>query len=254
MDDVINIEARRFKQVRQDLKLTQSQFANELSAGSTTADIERGKKKITGRIVSELLRIYQINPLWLYGMSYNKTLETHAHKGPKVITMDTSNRENMLMVPIKASAGYADNVQDTDWYDGLNSFNIPLPQFKEGSYRAFQVDGDSMTPVLQSKEWVMAKAVENLRQANDNRIHVIVTDSTVVVKKLIKQDDATTVHLVSINSEYPVIVQKVEEIKEIWEVNSHLSFDLDAPSKTDAISSLQEGLESLKKEIKLLQK
>lgn len=247
-------EAKRFKQIREELAKTQSEFAKLLDAGSTTADIERGKKKITGKIVTELLRQFNVNPLWLYGNSYNKFIETGRPTSPQVITMDTNERENMIMVPIKASAGYASNVQDVDWYNELPAFNIPLPQYKEGSYRAFQVKGDSMLPVLQPKEWVMGKAVESLRLANDNRIHVIVTSDSVLVKKLRKSEFPDLVNLISLNREYPVIEQPVEEIKELWEVNSKLSFDLDVHEGEEAMMSLKQGLDSLRDEIASIKK
>ncbi|GAK98329.1 hypothetical protein JCM19314_2360 [Nonlabens ulvanivorans] len=234
MAQEISIEAQRFKKVREELGKTQSEFAELLDAGSTTADIERGKKKITGKIVTELLRQFHINPLWLYGNSYNKHLETTSSTAPKIISMDTSDRENMIMVPIKASAGYATNVLDTDWYQDLPAFSIPLPQYKEGSFRAFQVRGDSMLPVLQPAEWVMGKAVESVRQANDNRIHVVVTADTVVVKKLRKSEISDLVNLISLNRDYPVIEQSISEIKELWEVNSKLSFDLDVHEGEEA--------------------
>ncbi|GAL73640.1 hypothetical protein JCM19275_2487 [Nonlabens ulvanivorans] len=254
MAQEISIEAQRFKKVREELGKTQSEFAELLDAGSTTADIERGKKKITGKIVTELLRQFHINPLWLYGNSYNKHLETTSSTAPKIISMDTSDRENMIMVPIKASAGYATNVLDTDWYQDLPAFSIPLPQYKEGSFRAFQVRGDSMLPVLQPAEWVMGKAVESVRQANDNRIHVVVTADTVVVKKLRKSDISDLVNLISLNRDYPVIEQSVSEIKELWEVNSKLSFDLDVHEGEEAMISLKQGLDSLRDEIAQLKK
>jgi phage repressor protein C with HTH and peptisase S24 domain len=247
-------EAQRFKLIREEQGKTQSEFAEMLNAGSTTADLERGKKKITGKIVMELLRQFQVNPLWLYGRSYNKYLETGKSTSPKIITMDTSDRENMVMVPIKASAGYAHNVQDTDWYNELPAFNIPLPQFKEGSYRAFQVKGDSMLPVLQPEEWVMGRAVENVRQANDNKIHVVVTDDTVVVKKFRKTESPESVLLISLNRDYPVIEQSVVEIRELWEVNSKLSFDLDVHEGQEAMISLKQGLDNLRSEIASIKK
>ncbi|GAK74446.1 MULTISPECIES: LexA family transcriptional regulator [Nonlabens] len=254
MAQEISIEAQRFKKVREELGKTQSEFAELLDAGSTTADIERGKKKITGKIVTELLRQFHINPLWLYGNSYNKHLETTSSTAPKIISMDTSDRENMIMVPIKASAGYATNVLDTDWYQDLPAFSIPLPQYKEGSFRAFQVRGDSMLPVLQPAEWVMGKAVESVRQANDNRIHVVVTADTVVVKKLRKSEISDLVNLISLNRDYPVIEQSISEIKELWEVNSKLSFDLDVHEGEEAMISLKQGLDSLRDEIAQLKK
>ena len=167
--------------------------------------------------------------------------------------MDVSERENMIMVPIKASAGYANNLQDTDWFNELPAFSIPLPQYKEGSYRAFQVKGDSMLPVLQPSEWVMGRAVESIRQANDGKIHVVVTNEAVVVKKL-RKDSQERVMLISLNNEYPIIEQQVAEISELWEVNSKLSFDLDVHEGQEAMISLKQGLDSLRDEIASIKK
>ena len=63
MGKKLSIEARRFKKVREQLNHTQQSFAELLQIGNTTADIERGKTKISGKIVMELLKQFQINPL-----------------------------------------------------------------------------------------------------------------------------------------------------------------------------------------------
>jgi hypothetical protein len=122
------------------------------------------------------------------------------------------------MVPIKASAGYASNVLDTDWYNELPAFNIPLPQYKEGSYRAaFQVNGDSMLS-LHNPVNGFSRAAENVRQANDNK-HISSYPDT--VKKLRKTESPESI-LIFFKQDYPVIEQPVVEVSELWEVNSKL--------------------------------
>ena len=241
--------AERFKSIREGLGLTQAEFAEKLELKKSTADIERGRTKITGKTVALLLKHYHINPLWLFGESHNKTLDTSQGTAPKIIALDHEEEENILMVPVKASAGYAANVMDVDWYEELPAFNIPLPQYREGSYRAFQVRGDSMLPVLNPGEWVMGKAVESVARANDGRLHVVVTADTVVVKKLKKADRPDKVFLVSLNREYPTIEQAVTEISELWEVNSKLSFNISADEADNSIVSIQQGLKHLQAEI-----
>ena len=248
----LSIQAQRFKKVREKENMTQAEFADVIGINNSTADIERGKTKITGKIVAELLRQFNINPLWLYGYSNHMTLQAGGNTSPKVITMNSEERENILMVPIKASAGYAANVQDTDWYQELPIFNIPLPQYQDASYRAFQVRGDSMVPALAQGEWVLAKAVESTSYANNERIHVVVSDDTVVVKKLKKTERPDVVNLISLNRDYPVIEMDVMEIKELWEVNSKLSFDVDAHENNDSLITLKQGLDSLRQEISAL--
>ena len=91
MESTLSIEARRFKKIREEQHHTQQSFAELLDIGATTADIERGKTKISGKIVMELLRQFQINPLWLYGQSYTKIVNINGGDvSPKVVTLDLS--------------------------------------------------------------------------------------------------------------------------------------------------------------------
>ena len=60
------IEVKRFIAVRRDLGYTQSDFAKILGISNTTADVERGRTKLSGRVVATLLREFKINPLLLF--------------------------------------------------------------------------------------------------------------------------------------------------------------------------------------------
>ena len=120
MDAKLSIEARRFKKVREELNHTQQYFAEILGIGATTADIERGKTKLSGKVVMELLRQFNINPLWLFGESYNKIVNINGGDvSPKVITLDVDQNDTIALVNQKAAAGYPHNVQDVEWYETL---------------------------------------------------------------------------------------------------------------------------------------
>ena len=86
------IEAKRLKSLRDDLGLSQIEFAEKVGL-KTTADIERGKTRITGYIVKELLKQFQINPLWLYGESKKKYLQTDVL--PKMISDKPSTKPGL---------------------------------------------------------------------------------------------------------------------------------------------------------------
>src|SRR3546814_14975382 len=60
------------------------------------------------------------------------------------ITVDANDRENIELVPVKASAGYLNGYADPEYISELPRFNLPM--FKQGSYRAFELKGDSMIP------------------------------------------------------------------------------------------------------------
>lgn len=244
------LEIRRFKEIRDDQGHTQSEFAELLKIKTSTADIERGRTKLSGVVVTELLKQFGINPLWLFGESNQKILPLdRVDTMPKVITLDSEEQENIVMVNQKAAAGYPHNVQDVEWYRQLPAFDLPLPQFRNATYRGFQIEGDSMLPNFRPEEWVLAKAVPNLSDASDHKVYVIVMYDTVVVKKLHKLSDPSKVKLVSFNTEYQPFEVDVSEIQELWQVNSKLTFNLDASSENGILRELQESMLDLKRQL-----
>ncbi|MGB3152681.1 MAG: helix-turn-helix domain-containing protein, partial [Maribacter sp.] len=154
---------KRFTDIRRELGYTQADFAGLLGVSNTTADIERGRTKLSGKVVLVLLKQFKINPLWLFGESEQQYLETsNTSVIPKVVTVDSLENDNMVLVNAKAAAGYPQNISDTSWYQQLPAFDLPIPEFRNATYRGFQVEGDSMLPNLHPGEWVLARAIEHI--------------------------------------------------------------------------------------------
>ncbi len=241
------ITLKRFIDIRRDLGHTQAEFAKILGLANTTADIERGRTKLSGKVVVELLKQFKINPIWLYGESDSKFLATHnTNVIPKVVTVDSADHGNMVLVNAKAAAGYPQNIQDTSWYKQLPAFDIPLPEFRNATYRGFQVEGESMLPNLKPGEWVLAKAVEHIDEVNANKIYVVVLQDAVLVKKIEKKPSSSNVTLISLNESYPPYEIVPNQIQELWLVNSKITFGVDATSETGLLRQLQESMEELK--------
>lgn len=246
----IEEEFKRFKQIREELNLTQSAFAEELGVSATTADIERGRTRIPGQVVKELLKKYHINPLWLFGESAQKYLRAgHISVNPAVVTVDSAGKENIVLVNAKAAAGYPHNLGDTKWFEGLPAFTIPLPEYRNATFRGFQVDGDSMTPALSSGEWIVGKAVENLDHINSNLMYVVVTADSILVKKIKKESSGDYINLISLNPDYAPIRFDQAEIRELWQVNSKLTFELEADAQQISLHSLHQEMKELRKEV-----
>ncbi|WP_299431960.1 LexA family transcriptional regulator [uncultured Aquimarina sp.] len=253
MDNLTNQTIQRFKSIREENHFTQSDFARILNIKNSTADIERGKTKISGKVVSRLLQEFGVNPLWLFGESDQKKIQLHnGDVAPKIVTVDSENNENIVLVNVKAAAGYPHNVQDVDWYQQLPAFDIPLPEYRNATYRGFQVEGDSMLPVLEPKEWVIGKAVNNLSELRSNALYVVVLRDSVVVKKVRKNEDSSVLTLISLNTDYLPYTIQTHQIVEIWEVNSKLSFNIDANSDTASIKQLQDAMMVLTSEVRSL--
>lgn len=249
----VSIEVRRFKEIRDDHNFTQSEFAEVLGINNSTADIERGRTKLSGKMVAELLRQFGVNPLWLFGDSSQKYLPVNkGDVSPKVVTVNSGEEENIILVNQKAAAGYPHNVQDVEWYQQLPAFDIPLPEYRNATYRGFQVEGDSMMPNLRPGEWVLGKAVPSITEVSYSKIYVVVLYDSVLVKKIQKMEDPFKVLLVSINEEYAPVQVQVSEIQELWQINSKLTFSVDATSENGLLRQLQQSMEELKSEFKTL--
>jgi len=241
------ITLKRFTDVRRELGYTQADFAKLLGISSTTADIERGRTKLSGKVVAELLRQFKINPLWLFGESDQQHLDTSKTSViPKVITVDSSDNENIVLVNAKAAAGYPQNISDASWYRELPAFDLPIPEFRNASYRGFQVEGDSMLPNLRAGEWVLSKAIESIDQVSANKMYVIVLEDAVLVKKVVRRPNSNNVTLISLNETYAPYEIKPFQIQEIWEVSSKITFGVDATTETGLLKQLQESMEELK--------
>ena len=253
MEKNLSIEAKRFKKVREEQRYTQQSFAKLLDIGNSTVDIERGKTKVPGKAVMQLLKQFQINPLWLFGESFEQYVSVNGSDvGPKVITINKENEDAIVLVNQKAAAGYPHNIQDIDWYQTLPIFNLPLPQYRNATYRGFQVEGDSMLPNIRPNDWVLGRSVPNVSEASDSKIYIIVLHDSVLVKKLQKLTDPSTLRLISLNTNYLPIDVKVADIQELWQVNSKLSFGVDEPSESGLLKQLQQSMEELKGQIKNL--
>ncbi|ASV32037.1 XRE family transcriptional regulator [Maribacter cobaltidurans] len=246
---------KRFIDIRRELGYTQAEFAELLGIKNTTADIERGRTKLSGKVVSELLKQFKINPLWLFGESDNQYLETsQVSVIPKVVTVDSADRDNMVLVNAKAAAGYPQNISDTSWYQQLPAFDLPIPEFRNATYRGFQVEGDSMLPNLRPGEWVLARAIEHIDHVSANKMYVVVLQDSVMVKKIEKRPNSNNITLVSLNETYPPYEIKPFLIQEIWEVSSKITFNVDATTDSGLLRQLQESMQELKSQLQHVKK
>jgi len=232
------LSTQRFKQLREELDFTQSEFALKLGMGtSTTADIERGKTKLSGQAVMELMHQFNINPLWIYGKSDQKMAGFIKNDvAPAAITVDNIGHENIILVDARAAAGYPENIQNPSWYDEQPAFSIPLPEFRNASFRGFQVEGDSMMHILKPNEWVIGKAIIEMDDIRDNEIYVVISRSSVLVKKV--KRNKGKLELISENPNYSNQYMLYGDVQEMWHVTSKLTFDLESGSnKLEEISN-----------------
>lgn len=241
-------ESKRLRILREEMGLTQMAFAEKFDIGATSADIERGRTKLSGHLVMRLLREHHINPLWLYGESEQKHLNPHSQDvAPKLVSVDNIGQQNIIMVHEKAAAGYAGNIGDPEYYKTLPAFTFPLPEYRHASFRGFQVQGDSMYPALHPREWVIARAIADITHIQNEHIYVIVEQDSIRVKKLINHPDQLHLQLISIHPDYPDEIVRYADIQELWEFHSKLTQELSTHSPDQQWETLYEELQSIRR-------
>lgn len=169
------------------------------------------------------------------GLSVVKEVSAHLQRMPKVITIDSQGDENVVMVPVKARAGYLNGYADPKFMESLPAYR--LPGLNNGTYRLFEVEGSSMYPTFHGGDLVIGSYVDQLRDVRDDRVYVVVTknDGIVVKRVLNRLEKDGKLILKSDNYKdrdmYPPIVCDPDDIVEIWYSTGFISRQMRPPAE-----------------------
>src|ERR1700740_3349353 len=145
------------KFLRKKKGLTQQQFADELGI----------KRSLIGAYEEERAPKQKGNPANLRVLS---------------ISVDKEDNENIELVPTKAAAGYLNGYADPEYVVALPK--LYLPMFKQGTYRAFEIKGDSMLPLV-SGTIIIGEYLENWADVKTTETYVIISKNDGIVYKRI---------------------------------------------------------------------
>ena len=143
-----------------------------------------------------------------------------------VTTVDSAGHDNIALVSTRVAAGYARGGSvEPEFIKDLPTFSLPSAVYRNGSFRAFQVSGDSMQPTLHDGDWVICRYVDNwVRDIQDMAVHVVVTHDIPVVKRLLNQlNERGQLTLQSDSVAYPTQFLYGEEVREVWVAVARLS-------------------------------
>ena len=137
------------------------------------------------------------------------------------ITTNPEGRENIEVINESAKAGYMSGYADPEFIEELPK--LELPHIAPGTYRAFEIQGDSMLPI-RSGDLVVGQYVERAGDLMNNRRYVLLTrNEGIVFKRLLVQDpNAASLTLLSDNTEYQPYSIDLGEILEAWEYVLHI--------------------------------
>ncbi len=159
----------------------------------------------------------------------------------------------ILMVPVKAAAGYLAGYADPEFLDELNTFTLPM--LAPGSYRAFEIVGDSMLPTT-SGSVIVGEKVDDLEDIKSNNTYVVVSrNEGIVYKRVMKNNKLKNkLMLISDNTAYQPYQVNAEDVIEVWKAQMVISkanaaqrWDVD--QLASLVNNLQEQVSTLKKKM-----
>ncbi len=139
------------------------------------------------------------------------------------VTVDKDGEENTEFVPVVAQAGYTRQHNEAIFMQQLRHYRIP--GFEHGTYRAFEVAGDSMEPTLNHRDIVIGSAVDRWDLLTPGEVYVVVTSESVMLKRIRERitDMSGMVYLYSDNHNVKPYSLPVVDITQLWRVQGYLS-------------------------------
>lgn len=209
----------------------------------------KGERDIPMEALRMAVEEFRINPGFLYLGEGKMFLGEEGSDQFRLLTIvtDQENEEKIIHVPVPAMAGYAAEATDPEFISELPAYQLPGYDFQYGTFRSFDINGDSMIPVLHPGDKVVCRFMEPqdwVTDIRDHHVYVIVSRGAVVVKRVINNlSRHRHLQLISDNEEFKPYRINVNDIREVWYVKTRISnFD---HGRTRSGSSLEVQLESM---------
>jgi transcriptional regulator with XRE-family HTH domain len=169
------------------------------------------------------------------------------------ISVDKDDNENIELVPVKASAGYLNGFSDPEYIRELPKFHLPLPSLKQGTFRAFEIMGDSMLPI-QPGSIIVGEYLDNWNDVKTGDTYIIVSKNEGVVYKRAgnRFKENKELKLVSDNKVYDPYQIAAEDILEIWKAKAYFSSTLPDPTPEPTIETLTTMMSQMQKSLSQL--
>lgn len=246
----MSVVCRNLKFLRKQKGWTQQEFADKLGIKRSLLgayEEERAEPRTEVlELVSDMFRV-SIDDLLRRDVGSQKDTFLEKRRQQKLGT----NRQVIEFVPVKAAAGYLAGYNDDEFIEELNTFTLPM--MGAGSYRAFEIAGDSMLPTP-SGSVIVCHKVDGWEDIRNNEAYVVVTSREGIVYKRLLKSNRTKgkLTLVSDNPQFEPYSVGMDEVLELWQSDAVISkagpqSRLSVNHLADMVSHLQDQVNMLKK-------
>lgn len=248
----MSLAGKNLKYLRKLRGWTQEEFAAKLHIKRSLLgayEEERAEPRIDVlEIVSDIFKL-TLDELLLKDLGDSKGNYLARRRAQKL----AAGTNEIQFVPVKAAAGYLAGYADPEFLDELNTFTLPM--LAPGTYRAFEIVGDSMLPTP-SGSVIVGEKVENLDDIRNNNTYIVISrNEGIVYKRMMKNARSKNKFtLISDNSAYQPYTINAEDVLEIWKATMIISKAnvqprWDVNQLATVVNNLREQISSLKKKM-----
>lgn len=204
--------------LRGQKNLTQHKLADELIlTRSRYVSYEYGNAEPPIEVLVRISKYYNISIDLLVTVDIrkyplDKMVNLSGNKILLPVVVDSEGNNFIEIVPQKASMGYLKGFSDPEFIESLQKMQLPF--LKNGKYRAFLADGDSMPPFA-DQSIIIGEYVEKLEDLKSNKEYIFVTNEGITYKTFMKKNKNFII-VSADNSFYEPYTISLEEIKEVW--------------------------------------
>lgn len=174
----------KIRKVRKLLGISQIEMAKSLDVNERSfGDYERDKKGVTTEFINNLIKVYNVNCIWLF-KDMGEIFDDSSHVYIQNVDTDEENLAYIPKYDLAAAAG-AGLAVDNEKVECMAAFNkLWLKNVVNASpmnLTAILAEGDSMEPTIKTGDFLL---VDHSKNTPNDGIYVIRLDNSLIVKRI----------------------------------------------------------------------
>jgi transcriptional regulator with XRE-family HTH domain len=245
----MSVAGKNLKYLRKLRGWTQEEFAVKLQIKRSLLgayEEERAEPRLEVlEILGDIFKL-TLDELLLTELGENKGNYLARRRAQKL----AAGTNEISFVPVKAAAGYLAGHSDPEYIDELNTFTLPM--LSPGTYRAFEIVGDSMLPTP-SGSIIIGEITSGIDEVKSNQTYIIISrNEGIVYKRVMKNGKSKSkLTLVSDNTAYQPYSVNTSDVLEIWKASmviskANIQPRWDVNQLASVVSNLQDQVTNLK--------
>ncbi len=216
----MSVFSENIRLLRGTLGKTQRELSQQIQITSSRySSYENGKSKPPVDVLIRISRIFNVSIDLLLSVDLKKHSLKDMLKLPDnrivlPVVVDQQGNESIEIVPQKATMGYLRGYSDPDYIESLQT--ISLPFLRNGKFRAFPADGDSMPP-FRDGSFIIGKYMEGISDLKSGNTYVFITLNDGITYKRLRSKNETSLTVASDNTFYEPYDIPLNEIVEVWQ-------------------------------------